>query len=101
MRKRRRETVEVLPVRLIDARLELAPHGRSWIRGQQLELRGGRAQRDSVIDRCGYGRPVVLQEPEDIERRRHDAKFTAFRNDSLLMVGWDRSPAGSLQRLGG
>src|SRR4051794_25538640 len=45
----RREAVELLPVGFIDERLHLLPEWRSRIRGEDLELREGRAKLDRVV----------------------------------------------------
>ena len=45
--------------------------------------------------------PVVLQEPEHVERRRDDAAAPAVGHDAPLLLGRDRPSAGAPQRVDG
>ena len=98
MPERRRVAVEFLPVGFGEQRLELLEHRRARIRRQDLELREGRAEIGRVVDRRRDRVPVVLQEPEHVERRRDDALLAAVVDDLALMRLRNRPPARLLER---
>src|SRR4029077_9556066 len=65
---------------------------------QDLELREGGSQVRRVVDRRTDRAPVVLQETEDVERRRHDALLPAVLDDLALMRLRNRPAPRLLER---
>src|SRR5207248_5998304 len=98
MPERRRVAVVLLPVGLAEQRLELLEHRRARIRRQNLALRERRPEIRRVIDRRRNRIPVILQESEDVERRRDDALSPAVIDDLALMRLRNRPPPGFSQR---
>src|SRR5262249_25417202 len=65
-----------------------------------LELCERRSELDGVVDRVRDRVPTVLQETEDIKRRRPDAEAPAEAEDGSLVLGRNWPPAGLFQRSG-
>src|SRR5262249_50963587 len=72
---------------------------RARIRRQQLELRGRGSEVDRVRDGRGDRRPVVLWEPEYVERGRGNALPPAMIDHHPLLGLGDRTTPGALERL--
>jgi len=78
----------------------LLPQRSARVRRQPLELRDGGAEIDGVVDGGADRIPVVVQESQHEERRRHDAQLAAMIDDQPLLILRDRAAADLLERLG-
>src|SRR5262245_44731443 len=99
MRERWREAIEALPILLEHFRFELLPERRAGIGREQFELRRSGPEVDRVRDRRRNRRPVVLREPEHVERRRGDPLLPTMIDHHPLLRFGNRTTARTLERL--
>src|SRR5215472_16851087 len=97
MSKRRRIAIEFFPIRFRDKRLHMLVQGRPGKWRQDLKQCGRAAQVDRIVDGRIDAFDCIRQETEHVKAFRRDPLITAIADDLPLMLGWNRSPADTLQ----